>query len=232
MFAADYMVRYVGAERIAIVHDTSAYGKGVAEATRRGLDGLGVPAVLFEAVQPGQMVFADLIERLRQAAIQVLYYGGYTREAGLLRRQMGEAEFLPTTMASGGVGTEDYLVVAGPAAQGTLIVADRALETREYVAFEARFRALHGTNPDIRSRVAYKCAKIWAQAVAAAGTTDGPAVAQALRSETFDVFGVEVRFDEKGNGEGPLAEYGLWVWRGGEPVPLEWEARDDAENRP
>jgi branched-chain amino acid transport system substrate-binding protein len=220
MFAADYMVRQVGAKRIAIVHDTSAYGKGVAEATRTSLDGLGVPALLIEIVQPGQIVFADLVERLRRAAIEVLYYGGYTREAGLLRRQIAEAGFLPTMMAGSGVGTEDYLVVAGPAAEGTLIVADRPLETREYIDFEARFRALHGTHPDIRSRVAYRCAKIWAAAVAAAGTTDGTSVAQSLRSETFHVSGVDVRFDDKGNGQGPLAEHGLWVWRSGEPVPL------------
>ena len=59
--------------------------------TRQSLKELGVPAVLFVAVQPGQLVFADLIERLRQAEIDVLYYGGYPREVGLLRRQLAEA---------------------------------------------------------------------------------------------------------------------------------------------
>jgi ABC-type branched-subunit amino acid transport system substrate-binding protein len=67
----------------------------------------------------------------------------------------------------------------------------------------------------------YNNAKIWAQAVEAASTTDGTAVAQALRSGTFHVFGVEARFDEQGNVQGPLGEAAVWVWQGGKPVPLQ-----------
>ena len=94
-FTAGYMVRQLAVKRIAIVHDTRTYGKGLAELTRKSLNELGAPAVLFEAVQPGQLLFTDLIERLRRAGIDALYYGGYPREVGLLRRQMAEAGIPP-----------------------------------------------------------------------------------------------------------------------------------------
>jgi ABC-type branched-subunit amino acid transport system substrate-binding protein len=68
--------------------------------------------------------------------------------------------------------------------------------------------------------------------VKAAGTTDGPAVADALRSGRFQVSGVEVRFDSKGNGQGPLVDNGIWVSHGGELVPLEPEARFGSANKP
>lgn len=71
------------------------YGEGLAEMTRDGLAELGVPAVLFEAMQPGQPVFTDLIERLRRAEIDAVCYGGYPREVGLLPRQMAETAFVP-----------------------------------------------------------------------------------------------------------------------------------------
>ena len=63
--------------------------------TRDRLAELGMPLVLFETMQPGQLVFADLIERLRRAEIDAVYYGGYPREVALLRRQMAEAVFVP-----------------------------------------------------------------------------------------------------------------------------------------
>ena len=54
---------------------------------------------------------------------------------------------------------------------------------------------------DLRVTRGYISAKIWAQAIEAAGTTDGVAVAQALHAGTFRVFGIEARFDAYGNME-------------------------------
>ena len=76
-------------------------------------------------------------------------------------------------------------------------------------------------NSDLRVTRGYASVKIWAQAVGAAGTTDGIAVAQALRSGTFRVFGIEARFDEEGNVQGPLGEPALWLWQDRKPVPLQ-----------
>jgi branched-chain amino acid transport system substrate-binding protein len=219
-FTARYMVRQLAAKRIAIVHDTRVYGRGLAEMTRQSLVELGVRPVLFEAVQPGQLVFADLIERLRHAEIDVVYYGGYPREVGLLRRQMAEAAFVARLIASGANSSEEYDLIAGQAAEGTLVVADRRFDTAEFNRFEADLRAAYGMDSDLRVTRGYAGAKIWAQAVATAGTTDGGAVAEALRSGTFHVFGSEARFDDAGNMQGPLGEPALWVWHERRPVPL------------
>jgi ABC-type branched-subunit amino acid transport system substrate-binding protein len=103
------------------------------------------------------------------------------------------------------------------------VVADRRFNTVEFSQFEASVLA-YGIPSAPRGSSGtrgYSNAKIWAQAVEAASTTDGTAVAQALRSGTFHVFGVEARFDEQGNVQGPLGEAAVWVWQGGKPVPLQ-----------
>lgn len=228
-FSAEHMVRQLGAKRIAIVHDSRVYGRGLAEMTRRYLEELGTPPVLFEAAQPGQLVFADLIQRLRGAEIDVLYYGGYPREIGLLRRQMGEAGFNPVTITSGANSSEEYDLIAGKAAEGTLVVADRPFNTTEFSRFEASLRATYRMDADLRVTRGYASVMIWAQAVAAAGTTDGLAVAQALRSGTFDVFGIEASFDSEGNMQGPLGEAALWRWQDRRPVPLQSDSRAQSE---
>jgi branched-chain amino acid transport system substrate-binding protein len=220
-FTAQHMVREFAAKRIAIVHDTRVYGKGLAELTRQSLENLGQPPVLFEAVQPGQLVFADLIQRLRGAEIDVVYYGGYPREVGLMRRQMAQAAFVPRMIMSGANSSEEYDLIAGQAAEGTLVVADRWFDTAEFAQFQASVRAAYQMDSDLRVTRGYASVKIWAQAVGAAGTTHGIAVAQALHSGTFHVFGIDTRFDDEGNVQGPLGEPALWVWQDRKPVPLQ-----------
>jgi branched-chain amino acid transport system substrate-binding protein len=229
---ADDMVRRFAPQRIAIVHDTRTYGKGLAEMTRKSLEELGVPPVLFEAAQPEQLLFADLTERLRRAGTDVLYYGGYPREVGLLRRQMAEAGFLPPMITAATNTSEEYGLIAGPAAEGTFVVADRRFDTPEFSQFEASLRATYRRESDLRVTRGYSNARIWAQAVTAAGTTDGTAVAQALHSGTFHVFGIEARFDDQGNVQGPLGEATVWVWQGGKPVPLPLESPAESQVKP
>jgi branched-chain amino acid transport system substrate-binding protein len=230
-FTAAYIVRQFAAKRIAIIHDTRAYGQGLAELIRTGLAELGLRAVLFEAVQPGQLLFTELIERLR-ANVDVLYYGGYPREIGLLRRQMADAAFLPPTIIAATNTSEEFGLIAGRAAEGTLVVAERPFDTAEFSQFEARFRAAYHVGPDLRATRGYRSAKIWAQAAAAAGTSDGTAVAQALHSQTFHVFGTDAGFDAQGNARGSLGEVAVWVWRGGKPVPLPSDASARISGKP
>jgi branched-chain amino acid transport system substrate-binding protein len=182
---------------------------------------LAWPRSLFEAVEPRQLLFANLIERLRGARTDVLYYGGYLREVGLLRRQLAEAGLQPPTIVAAAVNTsEEYGLIAGPAAEGTLVIADRPLDTAEFSQFEGSLRAAYGMPSDQRVTRSYSNTKIWAQAVTAAGTTDGAAVVQALHSGTFHVFAIDARFDDQGNVQGPLGEATVWLWQGGKPVPL------------
>jgi branched-chain amino acid transport system substrate-binding protein len=150
-FTAQYMVQRLAAKRIAIIHDTHVYGKGIAELTRQSLEELGTPPVLFEALQPGQLVFADLIQRMRGAEIDVVSYGGYPPSVGLLRRQMAEASFLPTLIASTANGSEEYYLIAGEAAEGTLVVADQRFNTAEFSRFEESLRAAYHTDSDVRN---------------------------------------------------------------------------------
>ena len=138
-FTAEYMVRQLAAKRIAIIHDTHVYGKGIAELTRQSLEELGTQPVLFEAQQPGQLLFADLIRRMRGAEIDVVSYGGYPPSVGLLRRQMAEASFLPTLIASTANGSEEYYLIAGEAAEGTLVVADQRFNTAGILSVRGEF---------------------------------------------------------------------------------------------
>jgi branched-chain amino acid transport system substrate-binding protein len=51
--AGDYLADHWSRKRIAIVHDGSVYGKGLAEETKKRLNERGVSETFFEAITPG-----------------------------------------------------------------------------------------------------------------------------------------------------------------------------------
>ena len=115
-----FLARRFAGRRIALVHDKSAYGKGLAEETRRALRGAGQQEAMFEAYTAGEKDYTALVSKLKAARIEVLFVGGYHTEAGLILRQM-RAQGLAATLVGGDtLVVQDYWSIAGKAGAGTL----------------------------------------------------------------------------------------------------------------
>jgi branched-chain amino acid transport system substrate-binding protein len=211
-----------GNRRIAIVHDRTTYGQGLAGETKRRLNEQGIPEVLFDGVQLGQIDFADLVQKLQGLDVQVLYYAGLRHEAGLIVRQAHDRGYLPQVVVSDGVGGEEFGIIAGPAADGTLMTyLAKPPETEENTRLAALFAAKgYAGSFGLGTFRSYAVVQAWAQAVAHAGTFAPAAVAEALRSFDFDTVVGRVGFDDKGDVTG-FGTYTWYVWHGGEFAPLE-----------
>src|SRR6187549_2753072 len=86
--AGDYVAKNYKGKNIAILHDKTTYGKGLADETKKALNKAGGKEKLFEAYTKGDKDFNALVSKLKAAAIDVVYVGGYHQEAGLILRQM------------------------------------------------------------------------------------------------------------------------------------------------
>jgi branched-chain amino acid transport system substrate-binding protein len=216
----DHLAKAWRAAKIAIVHDGQAYGRGLASVAKRRLEQLGVEPALFEQVQPGQTEFSDLIALFEAHDIGVVFYGGYTAEAGLIvRRAKARLPELAFVMPDG-VGSDDFWLIAGTAAEGipmtSYMDASRQPGTADVVA---KFRAT-GTNPIGSELYAYAAVQAWAQAAEHAGTTDPARVAEALRQQKFDTVLGRIGFDAKGDVTG-FEPFAWYVWTDGTWVPKE-----------
>jgi branched-chain amino acid transport system substrate-binding protein len=212
---------------IAILHDGEAYGRGLAEQAKQRLNERGVSEVMFEAIVPDQPDYGDVVERIVNADVEVLYYCGYVQEAGLLARQIAERGH-PLQMVTGdGVGSADFALIAGPASDGTLTTAPPlpVVDDPQVAALAAvddpQVAALAdgAANPQ-GIFAAYTAVQVWAQAAQAAGSFDVGAVAQALRSRRFDTLVGTIGFDQKGDVTG--RDTFVWhVWQDGEYAPVQ-----------
>jgi branched-chain amino acid transport system substrate-binding protein len=214
----DYLAKEWSGADIAIVHDGQAYGQGIAEEARRRLDELGLETALFEQVQPGQIEFFDLVGAFEARGIDVVFYGGYQAETGLIVRQAKARMPKLAFVVPDGVASEDFWLIAGAAAEGIPMTSVMAAARQPAAAdVVAAFRAV-GTDPIGAELYAYAAVQAWAQAVAQAGMTDPPRVAEALRHGQFATVLGTIGFDDKGDVTG-FDPFQWFVWTDGKYVP-------------
>ena len=102
--AGDLLAEHWGNKPIAILHDGQAYGKGVAQETKKQLNEDGIAEAMFEAIEPGKADYWGVVQKMRAMGIEVLYYGGYQQEAALIIRQAREHGYQLQLVAGDGIG--------------------------------------------------------------------------------------------------------------------------------
>lgn len=223
--AGDYLADAWAERNIAILHDGSTYGEGLAAETRKQLTRRGVEAALYAAIEPGRRNYADVIDRLQAARIDVVYVGGYTAETGLLVRQSRDRGYSAQFVTGDAVTNDEFWLITGAAGEGTRGTFDP--DPRERLAAAdavARLRA-RGFEPSGYTLHTYAALQAWAQAVTLAGTLDSNSVIAALRRGSFNTVLGRIDFDDKGDIDAPA--YVWYQWRSGQYVPLEENAGDD-----
>jgi branched-chain amino acid transport system substrate-binding protein len=100
------------------------YGQGLAQVTKRRLNERGVAEVMFEGIEPGQAEYSDVVRRMQARGVEILYYAGFRREAGLIARRAHDQGYGLQLVAGDGIGGEDFALIAGPAADGTTLMTN------------------------------------------------------------------------------------------------------------
>ncbi|MFO1128698.1 MAG: branched-chain amino acid ABC transporter substrate-binding protein [Rhodospirillales bacterium] len=211
--AANFIIEHFPGKKIAIVHDKQTYSKGLADATKKQLNARGVEEVLYETVTRGEKDYSALISKLKQAEVDVLYYGGYHTEAGLITRQMRE-QGLKTQLISGdALVTSEYWSITGPLGEGTMMTF--GLDPTKDPANAAIVQRFTDKNlrPEGYTLYTYAAVQVWVDAVKKAGTLDPTKVVEAMRNNTFPTVLGPISFDDKGDVKQPT--YVMYQWKDG-----------------
>jgi branched-chain amino acid transport system substrate-binding protein len=213
IFAADYVVDNNVGSKVAILHDKTPYGKGLADEFKKQLNARGLEETMYEAITAGDKDFTALITKMKNAGIDLIYLGGYHTEAGLIARQAKEQGIDATMMSGDALVTDEYWAITGETGQGTLMTFSPDPRKNEAAApVVAEFQA-QGYDPEGYTLYTYAAIQVWAQAAEKAGTTDLDAVVEQLHGNQFETVLGPVSFDDKGDVEG--ASYVMYEWADG-----------------
>jgi branched-chain amino acid transport system substrate-binding protein len=210
--AGNYLAKNFKGKKIAVVHDKTPYGKGLADNTKATINKANIKEVVYEGVNTGEKDYSALVSKLKQANVDVVYFGGLHTEAGLIIRQMRDQGLKAPLMSGDGIVSSEFTSIAGPGAEGTLMTfgpdARRNPNAKEVVE---KFRK-KGYEPEAYTLYSYAAVQILAQAAEAVKSPDGKKIAEYMRSgKTFKTVIGDIAYDKKGDITRP--DYVMYVWK-------------------
>ena len=218
--AAQFIAKW-GAKRVAIVHDNSTYGKGVAVLTRSSLSTLAPKAqiVYFDAITVGAHDFSPTLTKIRDLKPDVTFFTGYFPEGGLFCKQWVSLGVSGRFMADDANNDPAFIKLAGVAAEKAYITGNPLPQyLPSAAAFVKAYKSAYGVGPGAYSATTYDATYILLGAIKEAGTTDGTKVIHLL-SLTKNYPGItgSITFDSTGDRANP--PYVLSTVRHGQFVP-------------
>jgi branched-chain amino acid transport system substrate-binding protein len=200
---AEYFLKNFRDKKIAILHDKSIGGKGLADEMRKQLNAGGVKEALYEGLNPGEKDYTAIVSRLKNAGIEAIYYGGYYTELALMQRQSADLAYRPIMMSGDSTMTGEYWQITGASGEGTLMTfSPDARKNSDAKDVLARMRQ-QGVEPEGYVLYAYAATQVWAEAVKRAKTLDARKVATQLKTEAIPTVLGAVEFDDKGDNKAP-----------------------------
>ncbi|GAB1583309.1 branched-chain amino acid ABC transporter substrate-binding protein [Phyllobacterium phragmitis] len=213
--AGKYIADHYKDAKIAVIHDKTPYGQGLADETKKALNEAGIKEAMYEGVNVGEKDFSALIAKMKQGGVNVLYWGGLHTEAGLIMRQLADQGLKVQFISGDGIVSNELASIAGDAVAGTLNTFGPDPRTNPANAdLVKKFRDA-GFEPEAYTLYSYAAVQAIAAAAQAAGSNDPQEVATAMKEKgPFKTVLGDISFDEKGDPK--LPGYVMYKWQKGE----------------
>lgn len=202
---AQFVGEVLGLESVAILHDGGDYGRGLAEFAQTALqaDYPEVDILLFEGITVGAVDYSAIINRIASSGAEAVVFGGYHPEASRLVSQM-RTQGMDTLFISGdGVRDNAFIEVARANAEGVYATGPRDTSGNAIAAEAvAAHVAEYGEEPGPFYQEGWSAILALVNAIETAGSTEGDAIAAALRNSMVDTPVGTISFDDKGDATG------------------------------
>ncbi|MRW93914.1 ABC transporter substrate-binding protein [Duganella sp. FT80W] len=201
-----YAVGQLGARRIAVIDDRSAYGQGVADEFIKSAQAAvpGLKIVGREFTTPKASDYAAILTSLRAKQPDLIFFGGMDAGAGGLLRQMKALGMQVRVMGGDGICTEALPALAGGGVRdGEVFCAEAggidAAHEKAVNDFVARFRARFHSDIQTYAPYAYDAAMTVAAAMQQAGSSDPARYLPVLRQIRYPGLTGTIGFDANGD---------------------------------
>lgn len=223
--AGNYLAKTFANKKVAVIHDKTPYGKGLADNTKAAMNKAGLKEVVYEGINTGEKDYSALVSKLKQANVDAVYFGGLHTEAGLIIRQMRDQGLNAPLMGGDGIVSSEFVSIAGPGADGTLMTfgpdARKNPNAKDVVE---KFRK-KGYEPEAYTLYSYAAVQILAQAAEAVKSTDPKKMAEYMHSgKPFKTVIGDISYDKKGDITRP--DYVVYAWKKGQDGKIDYAGNE------
>jgi branched-chain amino acid transport system substrate-binding protein len=215
-----FAVTKMGAKKIAIIDDRSAYGQGLADEVEKAAKAAGGEIVAREFTTDKSTDFTAILTSIKSKAPDLIFFGGMDPQAAPMVQQMKRLGLSAQFLGGDGVQTTEFLHLAGADGEG-VTASNPGVPLAGMLggaAFQQKFNAKYGKIQNY-APYAYDAVNVLVDAMRRADSSD-PAkyLPQLAKTSLAGVTGT-IQFDAKGdltNGNVTLYQVKNGVW-----VPLE-----------
>jgi branched-chain amino acid transport system substrate-binding protein len=215
-----YAVAKLGAKKIAIIDDRTAYGQGLADEVEKAAKLAGGEVVAREYTSDRATDFMAILTSIKAKAPDVVFFGGMDPQAAPMIRQMKQLGMTAKFLGGDGAQTPKLIELAGADAEGVL-ASNPGLPLDAMPggsAFKAKFEAKYGTIQNY-APYAYDAMHVLVEAMKRAGSSDPAKYLSELSKTDYQGVTGHIRFDAKGDLTGGAVT--LYQVKDGKWQPLE-----------
>ncbi|MEZ4866672.1 MAG: branched-chain amino acid ABC transporter substrate-binding protein [Caldilineaceae bacterium] len=207
---AEFLVTKLNAKQVAVVHNDTEYGQGLAASLVQELQQRGAAAAVTLEVQEGQSRYTDEVAQIKNSNADAIFYAGYEIEAPYLRAELVEAGVTLPMLASDGAFLAATIDEANGTAEGMYVsaFAPSPHNVADARWFEA-YQAVEYRNPDTYSVNGYVAMQVLADGVEKANDLSAGDVANAIRNNAAETLLDSLHFQS----DGDLVDPQIWIYQ-------------------
>jgi branched-chain amino acid transport system substrate-binding protein len=196
---------------MAIVYENTNFGQGAMKAMSIAAQAAGVKVVALESYEAKSPDYRAVLQRVKGAAPEVIYFCSYLLDATTLMRQAQEIDLNPRYYTSAGTG---FATVEFPTSKGAGKNAEYTFSVSQWwptarwtgsKEFDAEYFKRYNIHPTHHGMFAYATLQVAVRAINDAKSLDSAKVRDALRNLNLNMtpFG-PIKFDGGGQNQHPV----------------------------
>ncbi len=199
----EYAAKNLGAKKIAVIDDRTAYGQGLADEFIKAAQAAGAQIVVHEYTNDKAVDFTAVLTAVKGKQADLLFYGGMDPQAGPMSKQIKALALNVKFMMGDGGYTPEYIKLAGDAAEGSYATlpgvplskmpGGKEFETR----FVAKYQPIQLYAP-----YCYDAVNVMIAAMQKADSVEPAKYLPELAKISWDGVTAKIQFDAKGDLQG------------------------------
>jgi len=199
----EYAAKNLGALKIAVIDDRTAYGQGLADEFIKAAEAAGAKIVAHEYTNDKAVDFTAVLTAVKGKQADLLFYGGMDPQAGPMSKQIKALALNVKFMMGDGGYTPEYIKLAGDAAEGSYATlpgvplskmpGGKEFETR----FVAKYQPIQLYAP-----YCYDAVNVMIAAMQKADSVEPVKYLPELAKISLDGVTAKIQFDAKGDLQG------------------------------
>lgn len=210
--AGNFIASQLKAKKVAVIHDKTTYGMGLADATRNTLNKAGIKEVMYEGITQGEKDYNSVVTKLKSLGTEAVFFGGLHPEAGLLVRQMRDQGAKAAFISGDGIVSNDFVTSAGGKKYVDGVYVTFGSDPRNSPVSKTIVDSFKkdGYNAEGYTLYAYAAIQSIAAAIKSTGSTDGKKMADWLRANEVQTVMGPKSWDKKGDLK--VTDYVIYKW--------------------